>query len=595
MSSVSHAWPIWSTTQTVVQVLFAVAFGVIGVRRVRGGRPPLSVLTSFALFSLGIGIVLARRQLTGLPGESAGLSTPTDRTIEGSMSSLSYGLGFALDIIEINAFSAGVALFAVAVGAALALFTIDTSAIGSSPEWNVSRGARSDSLPARQGEGGRTTAIVGAVAVLSAGVVRLGLRTRLVWFDALVVSLVLLALPVAVAAGRPLRALVTHRARTEASHALGTFVLCAVAWTASVLLLEAPLFALEVRGQVGESIGHGCRGPRPMASDEIVQPWLDRRAFILLVDAIACLAVFAPALSAGLRTKVSFGRGGIGIAGGLALVGLVEAGGAVRLGASVVRAVATLHAPYAKAESAIARTGVHLPVSKGWSRFIPPARWIMSPGGILDLGSTLPPPCHGESCSGHMDFLADAVAADGAIPVEHLIMGVPRERPGPLTVDLLAAPSRPPYVAPLGTLAGLFRTDLIAYRITLDETLAEDRGRLDPSGGWIGSPPADTAIVPDAEGSTIFLFQQPEAGRIVARSNLAYRKNDAVDEPDHSWIPIDLRSSYGTTRIVVVARAGMTVSELCVLLAKVGSGNIVVTANRAPFERAMVGSTSVPL
>lgn len=576
----------------LVQAFFGIALAFVGVQRLRGRRVPLSLCGLFALAPLGLGL----REIAGHERAMAAAltnATPGPRELV-TMTVAESVVDQAMDF-EIAAFCAGAAMLAVALAATLELSAIDTMRLGPPSPETAFRGVRWDPIsvtgPSERRLRRRTMA-VGLVAVVATVVARAMLQTRLCWFDAL--ALVLAAVPVAAMTGRPVPAFRAHGSKDAADVVSRVLALCAFAWAAAVLLLEAPIVGLEVRGSVAEGALLACGGSGmsafPLLGPTVAPPDLAPRVLLLVVDTLACLLPFVPALVAGLRARLSLS--GAGIAVGTLLLGSVCTILAVRDDSRL----AALREPYLVAEREMARARLTLPTSHGGTVVVAlPPRWIVAASGLVSL----PTSPLGRTPLG--DATAPAVAADGAVTVESLVhtlvARIPAQSDGTIPIQLLAAPSFRHPVERFGRLAGLFRTDLLSYDIALSSSLSGPGPYVAES-----DPIDEIGVLPGARSALAFVYQWRGPSSIVVLSmgpSLTLQAADGVP-PRIENHHVDPRfERYGDRfldqhrwelhkRVVVAVAPGATVADLCTVLDALGPWlRIVVTADRAPFEAAL--------
>ena len=575
----------------LAQGLFAVVLVLVAARVIRGRRAPLSLAAVVALapLALALGQIWVRERDMGwiLAGTSPHLIDMLRHsgTFGDFVHAIAGLLVDGVDFFQMGAIGAAAAMLAVAVAGAATLFTVDATRIGPPPSWAVFRGARSDSLPTTRSAEVRLrwiTVAAGLLGLTVSAVARVVLRPQWVGVDVLAFAVLLLAVPIAVTASAPLPALVAHRDPGEAGKAFRTFALCAFAVAAAMLLLEASALALELRAFVASTSpsclarGWAMASP-PFAWSTPFEP--GARARLVVVDTVAGLAAFAPALIASARVRAKLSWGGVALAAVVATLGLLGA----RVATRTVADLATLQEPYAIGAQALAQAGIALPVSAGADRATAePIRWIATAEGLVDPWALVPPSRRLrayplleqlDGAEGH----GDTVAADAALPAARLASDLlaarPRRWAGGRPIHLVAARSWRLPVERFGALAALRSTDLGSHGATLAESVAD----LPPPGarqaGWIG-------ILPDGDHARVVAFQGTAPGEIAVTELYPPLDLHGVRDPAGAW---------SRDRVVVAPPAEMTVAGLISLLDLLGhdGGNAILTPDRATLEEAL--------
>ncbi len=578
--------------QVLAQGLIALVLVVAGVRAIlRGRRPPLARLRVLALAPLGVALVqiqLRERAMAEIVAAASSAAAPRlhdyGRSAGNLVGEIAALLVDGADFFQMGAIGAGVAMLAVAVAGALALSTIDETRIGPPPSWAVFRGAQSDRRPpstrAVEVTLGRITLAVGLLALTVSALAHAALVPALAGADVLAIALVLVAIPIAATAVRPLPALVAHQNPGEAGDALRDLASCAFAVAAAVALFDVSAVATELRGWAASTepscLGRGwALASSPLAWSTPLQA--GARVRLLVIDTVACLAVFAPAWFSAVRANR--GRRAPTVAVVAAVLGAL---GAV-VGARIQGDIAAVAESYAVGAQAIARTAIALPVSHDRVPRLAdtdPVRWILTPGGLVNPWTG---PSAGRRATPLLDLLersqrgAGAIAADASLPASRLIAdllaALPARSAGALPIQLVAAP--PSRLPPerFGALAGLRPTDLVGYPLylhdSLDDLAPDDSG--DPH--WLG-------VLPDGDHARVVQFLRTGPREITATRVAPPMALESVRK---------VVSVKSPGRLVVAPPAGMTVAGLLSVVDRLGCAwrGTTVIAARVTLEEAI--------
>jgi hypothetical protein len=481
------------------------ALAGLGALLVRGTRTPAGILFILGLLPFGVGLLGAMAGAAKIAGAIAGES------VDASMKSRIMANGFSelCNVFVYGGAVSGFALYLAAVAAVLGLVTIDPAPLGPRPRslaWIV----------------GLPVAFLFFVAAIAA---RAALDVGFYTLDALVLLGILTAGGWAALGGRAIPPLVAAGKEEEAGRAFRQLMVAAAALAAAMVLSDRAVLAGSIRKVFGAiSDGYIDAAQKVTILRSGALPAMHGRPVVMVVDAIGCLAAFAPALLAARGVKGKLSITGFVAAGCAAITALL-----MNLSSSSFdHAAIALRAPYLTVDRALETNGVTLPTGRGGEGS--GTETLPHKADLLVKKDGSPVDLHGPSDAENASRVE--VAADASVPFSAFMTGTGasllRGRASRRIAFTLQPAHRFDFEA-LGSLAGYLGTDLLSLPVTLHDKLAaglpppsSDGGR---SYGSRGKGIGALAVLPDGD-----------VGRLVAvvSSTVFFKLADTMPLADDS-------------------------------------------------------------